>query len=592
MLFYDFEVFKYDWLTVIFDTDKRKEHVIINDENALQQVYNDNKNNIWTGFNVLHYDQYILKAILCGFDPKRVNDHIIVKGKPGWSFSSLLRQVSLISYDVMLNLDKGLKWFEGSMGHNIKETSVPFDIDRKLTDDEIAETVKYCREDVKEAMELFLRRKEEFEGRLGLVKLACKDSGLDLSLLSKTKPQLSALILGAVRPTDEWDDEFEIDFPDTMKIEKYTKVVDWYKDENNRCYARHIPGRKTPEKTKLDIDIAGVPHTFAWGGVHGALENYHGKGFFLNMDVASLYPSLMIRYGLLSRNVRDPEKYTEIKNERIRLKKLHDPLQAVLKIVLNSTYGVMKDKNNALYDPRQANRVCVYGQLLLLDLIEKLEPYAEVIQSNTDGVLIKMPENVPGNLLNNAEDTWYSLIDDIAYEWEKRTGLQLEFDEYTEIYQKDVNNYVVIAEDGHYKSKGAYVKGLSDIDYGDFPIINEALIQYMVHKIPIETTIMNCNELKKFQYVAKITSKYKCILHGEREIKEKCIRVFASTLHDDKGVSKVSVRTGKPEKISNSPEKCFLYNENINGVPCPSKLDRQWYIRKAKERLENFGVHK
>ena len=582
MLFYDFEVFKYDWLTVIFDTDKRKEHVIINDENALQQVYDDNKNNIWTGFNVLHYDQYILKAILCGFDPKRMNDHIIVKGKPGWSFSSVLRQVPLISYDVMLNLDKGLKWFEGSMGHNIKETSVPFDIDRKLTDDELQETVKYCREDVSEAMELFIRRKEEFDGRLGLVKLACKGKGLDLSLLSKTKPQLSALILGAVRPTDEWDDEFEIDFPDTMKVEKYTDVINWYKDENNRCYARHISGKKTPEKTKLDIDIAGVPHTFAWGGVHGAIEKYHGKGLFLNMDVASLYPSLMIRYGLLSRNVRDPEKYTEIKNERIRLKKLHDPLQAVLKIVLNSTYGVMKDKNNALYDPRQANRVCVYGQLLLLDLIEKLEPYAEVIQSNTDGVLVKMPAH-------EDEDKWFSLIDDIAYEWEKRTGLELEFDEYREIYQKDVNNYVIIAEDGHYKSKGAYVKKLSEIDYGDFPIMNEALINFMVKKIPIETTIMNCNELKKFQYVAKITGKYKCILHGDREIKEKCIRVFASNDPKDMGVKKVSCRTGKPEKISNSPEKCFLFNELINGVTCPDKLDKQWYINKARERLEAFG---
>ena len=581
MLFYDFEVYKYDWLTVIFDTDKREEHVIINDADHLQKIYDDNKNNIWTGFNVLHYDQYILKGILCGFNPKRVNDHIIVKNKPGWSFSSLLRQVPLISYDVMLNLDKGLKWFEGSMGHNIKETSVPFDIDRKLTDDELQETVKYCREDVIEAMELFIRRKEEFDGRLGLVKLACKNSGLDLSLLSKTKPQLSALILGAVRPIEDRDDEFDIDFPDTMKIEKYRAVVDWYKDRNNRCYARNISGKKTPEKTKLDIDIAGVPHTFAWGGVHGAIEKYHGKGLFLNMDVASLYPSLMIRYGLLSRNVRDPEKYTEIKNERIRLKKLHDPLQAVLKIVLNSTYGVMKDKNNALYDPRQANRVCVYGQLLLLDLIEKLEPYSEIIQSNTDGVLIKMPTQ-------ENEDEWYSLIDDIAYEWEKRTGLELEFDEYREIYQKDVNNYVIIAEDGHYKSKGAYVKGLSDIDYGDFPIINEALIQYMVNKIPIETTIMNCNELKKFQYVAKITGKYKCILHGDREIKEKCIRVFASNDPKDMGVKKVSYRTGKPEKISNSPEKCFLFNELINGVTCPDKLDKQWYIDKARERLEAF----
>ena len=83
-------------------------------------------------------------------------------------------------------------------------------------------------------------------------------------------------------------------------------------------------------------------------------------------------------------------------------------LYTSLKLVLNSTYGVMKDKNNALYDPLQANRVCVYGQLLLLDLIERLEPYAQIIQSNTDGVLVKMPEG-------QDEDQWSSLIDDIAH---------------------------------------------------------------------------------------------------------------------------------------------------------------------------------
>lgn len=46
----------------------------------------------------------------------------------------------------------------------------------------------------------------------------------------------------------------------------------------------------------------------------------------------------------------------------------------------NSTYGAMKDKFNALYDPLQANNVCVTGQLLLLDLIEHLEPYVDLVQ--------------------------------------------------------------------------------------------------------------------------------------------------------------------------------------------------------------------
>lgn len=582
MLFYDFEVFKYDWLVVIIDMTEKKEHVIINDQAALEAIHKAHINDIWVGFNSLHYDQYILKGILCGFDPKRINDFIIVKNNPGWKFSSLLRNVPLINYDVMLNLDRGLKWFEGSMGNNIKESSVPFDIDRKLTQEELDETVKYCRHDVEQTIEIFLQRKEEFDGRMGLVKLACAGQGLDLNLLSKTKPQLSAIILNATKVPDRGD-EFDIDFPSTMNIRKYTNVVDWYKDPENRKYYIIVPGRKKAQQNKLETMVAGVPHTFAWGGVHGAREHYHARGYFLNMDVASLYPSLMIKYNLHSRNIADPQKFVDIYHQRLELKKKKDPLQAVLKIVLNSTYGVMKDKNNALYDPLQANRVCVYGQLLLLDLIEHLESRCEIIQSNTDGVLVKMPDG-----LN--EDEWFDWVDDVAFEWEQRTGLQLEFDEYREVFQKDVNNYIVITEDGHYKSKGAYVKELSNLDNGDFPIINKALTEYMVHGTPIETTIFGCDELKPFQMVAKITSLYDCILHGNRKIKEKCIRVFASNSSADAGVQKVSIRTGRPEKIANSPDHCFLFNDEVNGVKCPAKLNKQWYVDTAQERLKGFGV--
>lgn len=582
MLFYDFEVFKYDWLVVVIDMNKRKEHVIINSQEDLEQLYKENVNEIWTGFNVLHYDQYILKGIICGFDPKRINDFIIKQNKPGWQFSSLFRNVPLISYDVMLNLDRGLKWFEGSMGNSIKETGVPFDIDRKLTDAEIAETVKYCRHDVEQSIEVFLQRKEEFEGRMGLVKLACKGKGLDLSLLSKTKPQLSAIILDAHKVPDRGD-EFDIDFPSTLDIKKYTSVLDWYLNPDNRKYFIHIPGRKKPQKNKLEVMIAGIPHTFAWGGVHGAKEHYHAKGYFLMADVASLYPSLMIRYNLHSRNIKDPQKFVDIYHQRLELKKKKDPLQAILKIVLNSTYGVMKDKNNALFDPLQANRVCVYGQLLLLDLIEHLESKCELIQSNTDGILIKMPDGMN-------EDEWFNWVDDVAFEWERRTGLQLEFDEYREVFQKDVNNYIVIAADGHYKSKGAYLKKLSSLDSGDFPIINTALTEYMLHKIPIEQTVLQCDELKQFQMVTKITSLYSHILCGNKRIKEKCIRVFASNVEADAGVQKVSFRTGKPEKIANSPEHCFLANDDINGIKCPARLDKRWYIKTALERLKGFGV--
>ena len=74
ILFYDFEVFKYDWLVVIKDMTEKKKYVIVNDKNKLEALWKEKIDDIWCGFNVLHYDQYILKGILCGFDPKEIYD--------------------------------------------------------------------------------------------------------------------------------------------------------------------------------------------------------------------------------------------------------------------------------------------------------------------------------------------------------------------------------------------------------------------------------------------------------------------------------------------------------------------------------------
>ncbi|MCD8089939.1 MAG: hypothetical protein LUD81_04850, partial [Clostridiales bacterium] len=395
--------------------------------------------------------------------------------------------------------------------------------------------------------------------------------GLDLTLLDRTNPQLTAMILNAKK--QEHDDEFMISFPKTMEIKKYKSVVDWYKNVENRHYGKD---------NNLKIDVAGVPHQFGWGGVHGALPKYHGKGYFINMDVASLYPSLMIRYNLHSRNIADPQKFVDIYNRRLKYKAEKNSLQGPLKLVLNSTYGVLKDKNNALYDPLMSNNVCVYGQLLLLDLMEHLEPYCEIIQSNTDGVLVKKPQG-------KNEDEFFNQIDDIAHEWEERTGLKLEFDEYREIYQKDVNNYLIIDSEGHYKAKGLYVKELSELDY-DLPIINKALTNYMRMGVAVENTINWCDELKEFQLIAKISSKYTHILYGDKPIKEKCIRVFASKNQAAPGVRKVHAKTGRAAKIQNSPQHCFIFNDVVNDVTIPEELDKQWYVRFAEKRLSDFGV--
>ena len=552
---YDFEVFKYDWLVVIVNPIEKEEIVIVNDPEKLKKIYNERKNEIWVGYNSRHYDSFIMSAILTDRNPKSVNDAIIEGDR--WP----IRKVQLYDYDVKNALDPSLKTFEGYMGESIKESSIPFDINRKLTAAEIAETVEYCRHDVANTLKIFIERKADFDAHVGMIKMF----DLPMSYISKTKVQLAAVVLEAEQK--QWrEDEFDLIFPENLRIEKYKRCVDFYKDVKNYDY-----------KKRLEIDIAGVPHVLGWGGLHGALEKYSGEGLYINVDVASYYPSLMIKNGYVSRNMKHPKKYEELYDLRLKYKAEKNPLQAPLKIVLNGTYGAMKDPYNGLYDPRMANNVCVTGMLYLVDLIEKLEPHFQIIQSNTDGILVKIfPKD-------------FELLDDICYEWEQRTGMELEFSEFRKVFQKDVNNYLIVDDKGHYKSKGAYVKKLSRLDY-DLPIVNECLIRWFLDGQSPEKTVSECDDLIKFQKIVRITRNYKyALLNGER-MNERTFRVFASTREEDGLIQKCKGEGKNPEKFANTPLKCFVENGNLIGKIAPNYLDRQYYVDLAKKRLADFGV--
>lgn len=185
----------------------------------------------------------------------------------------------------------------------------------------------------------------------------------------------------------------------------------------------------------------------------------------------------------------------------------------------------------------------------------------------------------------------FDVLDDIVWEWEQRTGMRMDFDTYFgTIYQKDVNNYLLVdRETGAVKRKGGYVMKLDDLSY-DLPIINKALVDYMIHQIPVRRTISECQDLREFQLVSRISSKYTHIMYGDKPLKERCIRIFASTDPNDPGVKKVKASNGRLEKLQNSPEHCFIYNDDVKDVRVPDKLDRQWYINFANKRLEDFGV--
>ena len=606
MLFIDFEVYAYDWLCVAIDPKTKKERVIINNKEELEELYNEYKQDVWIGHNIRGYDQFVIKAILCGFNPKEVNDYIIVKGQSGYKFSREFSRIPLIMFDTLDCARTGLKTLEGFMGVNIHETAVPFDIDRPLTKDEIESAVGYCRDDVLNTIKVFFTRIEAFESKLGIVKMF----DLDISLLGRTDAQLASVVLDANRQ-DRTADEFNFVIPETLQIKKYQFVVDWFKNVRDVALNNLQNGidrsvvKQGFYSQKLECDIAGCPHIFAWGGLHGAKPNYIDDGYFVLADVNSFYPSLMIEYNYHSRNIHNPQKFVDIYKTRLDFKRKKDKRQKPLKLILNTTYGAMGDPYNNLCDPLMRNNVCVTGQLLLLDLFEHLEPHVTVVQSNTDGILVKL------HATNEDEaDREWAKVDDICREWETRTRMGLELKEYEKVIQRDVNNYLVVPYGVLYDSKGkptwkavgGMVKFLNDLDY-DLPIVNFAINDYFLKGIDPKDTIERCNDLHKFQKVYKISSLYKYALHGATfdkktgwngdgvRIDDKVNRVFASKDELDGSLYKVKDKGDRglvPEKFANCPDHCFIDNGEVRGKPVPEKLDRSWYVKEAWKRIESF----
>ena len=636
VIFYDLEVFEEDWLGVFIDVTSEKEKVIINDPAALTDLYENNTGTIWVGYNNRHYDQYIVKGVLLEMNPKEINDWIIVMKQEGWQFSKTFNSIPMINYDVMPNPPIGLKTVEGFLGSDIKETSVPFDIKRKLTKEEIEQTVFYCRHDVEETIKIFMKKIDDFNAMAEIVQAFPEQ--VSLKDIGDSEARITAKVLGCKK--QYFTDEFDYFFLPCIQLKKYKYVQDWfaqcrdeikYKLDFNREIALTGQGHPADEwvlkkdfyKQSLNTVVAGIPHTFGFGGLHGATEKpTHRSGAIYHVDVNNYYPSLLIAWDLVTRAATN-DNYSNVyvtrkklktaqqdaaqrgeKDEAKRLKKSQLPY----KKMLNALSGAMKDNTNPAYDPRNNNCMCINGQLMLLDLIEHLEviPGFQLIQSNTDGLIVQIPNT----------DEAFRQLDDICWDWEQRCStsrceILLALDCIKEIYQKDVNNYLWIDLDGGVERIGAYVKELSETD-NDLPILNKALVDFMVKKIPVEKTINDCNDLIMFQKIVKLSEKYVHVEHehgnpvitqtGKRVIKTqytynstvkytyKCYRVFASKDMKDGRLLKCGGSRGKPEKFANTPDHCFICNDSMDGVPVPEMLDRQWYIDFAKKRLKGFGI--
>lgn len=622
IIVYDIETFKYDNIAVFYDISKNEWTVFHNNNLGIRQ-FMQQPNVIFCGFNNKHYDNHVVKAIACGASPelvKQINDFIIVDGRNGWDHYFLKQNKFWFdSFDLMDDTQEGtsLKHIEAHLGMGIEESQVDFSLDRPLTQEEIDKTIFYCKHDVKATAKFLTLRKNYLDCKISLGAM-CGTPLPPQKALYFTNARLAAKYLDATY-VQRYDGR-EYVYPENLRKE--------YIPDEVIAFFEQILDSSIPDdvlfKRKLSIIIGGCPCVYAWGGVHGSLTKYHEVAtddrVIQNRDVSSLYPSLLDLYNYISRNCSDPNKFRNTKNERLEAKRRGDKKMAnTLKNPLNITSGAMDQPTNPLYDPRNARSMRISGQLFLTELVVELLEEChtfKLINFNTDG------------LMYSVDKSELSLVDSICEAWEKRTMFELETDNIRECWIKDVNNLMFVDTEGHIKTVGGYLnygiseKGAWKIN-NDYTIVKDAVINYFAYGTPIEDTINGCDDIFKFQIIAKAGGGYKSCYRvppdfearkkawskenrcrrpdkpgwyyppmkwnnyaGPRCEVQRVNRVYASVKPNMGTIVKV-----KPDntigRIGGLPDNVIIDNKNKLTI---RDVDKSWYINLARKYVEDYGV--
>lgn len=287
------------------------------------------------------------------------------------------------------------------------------------------------------------------------------------------------------------------------------------------------PGRKGYENNFV---FAGLRYTVGVGGIHSKNDPEiiipKEDEMLIDIDVASLYPSMLIEYGFYPKHLGPEflEVYSQIKNERIEAKHNGDKVKnETLKLALNGLSGNLQNEHNFCYSPEAVMKIRINGQLLLLMLAEKLTQVGcRIIQANTDGLFVLLKKDN------------YQQVNTICRNWEQLTKLTLEEERFEAMYQYAINDYIAVRE-GYkktknpnlIKTKGMFItevllgKGLSA------KIIPEAIIKYFVDGIPVEQTIKECKDIKKFLMSEKTGKQWHVEYMNEEQ--QRTNRFYAST---------------------------------------------------------------
>ena len=186
------------------------------------------------------------------------------------------------------------------------------------------------------------------------------------------------------------------------------------------------------------------------------------KGLFkecMKLDIASLYPSIMLYYQIYSRKdykriaLRYLKKLTELRLQYKAKAKEGDKnaqiIQESLKILINSLYGYYGTEGYSFNDMESASKVTEIGRKILTLMIHAVEEAGGiVVEADTDGILIGYKDEEHAERIFNAVQGVLPSGFKCEVEFKKAC-----------VFVDNKKNYIVVHEDGSLTIKGAKFRG-------------------------------------------------------------------------------------------------------------------------------------
>lgn len=499
-------------------------------------------NVIFCGYNNLHYDNPIINYII-EYEDKLMQYNIPTICSSIFNLSKTITtssednidawkhwkyQIWFDTFDILTmlysnKLRVGLKEIQVTMQYpNVQEFVC--DWTKPLPLEDFDSMIDYNINDIESTSELLNRCKKDVDLRIAIedeygVRVLSKD-GVNIGMKILTQKYLEKTGL-------TWQDIKDLRSPMSviplkdviLPFIKYDSPIlqRVLEDMKNQIVS---PGRKGYENKFV---FNNLRYSVGVGGIHSVNSPEiiipRDDEMLIDIDVASLYPSMLIEYEFYPRHLGKEflEVYKQIKDERIEAKHNGDKVKnETLKLALNGLSGNLQNEHNFCYSPFAVMQIRINGQLLLLMLAEKLTQIGcRIVQANTDGLFVLLKKDA------------YSKVNSICREWEQLTKLTLEEDRFKAMYQYAINDYFAITEDNKVKEKGMFITAVK-LGKGLTPkIIPKAVISFFKDGISVEDTIKNCTDIRDFLMSEKTGKQWHVEYMNEEQ--QRTNRFYAST---------------------------------------------------------------